>query len=378
VVESSTEVKKLGLIINPIAGMGGRVGLKGTDGDQILEKAIRMGAEPQSELRAKQALLRIKELGKDILVMTYDGVLGGDAAGECGFSPDLIGCPVSAKTTAEDTRRAAQAMLDQQVDLLLFTGGDGTARDIYRSVGDKLVALGVPAGVKIQSSVFAQNPQRAGELSASYLSGAIRNVHSAEVMDIDEAQYRQGRLSAQLYGYLRIPYGIRFLQRPKAGTPANEKYIQEAIAHEVVKNMTDDFSYLIGPGTTTKAILEHLNLEGTLLGVDIVYEKRLAGKDVNESEILKYLEKRQSKLIITPIGGQGYLFGRGNQQISPAVLKRIGKENIWIVGSKNKINAYHGHPLLLDTGDRETDGIFSGYYRITTGYNDAVIYKAEP
>ena len=376
-VESSAEVKKLGLIINPIAGMGGRVGLKGTDGDQILEKAVELGAEAQSESRAREALGKLKILVSDLLLITYNGSLGRDTALKCGFMPEVIGSSASDKTTAQDTKNAAKDMLDRQVDLLLFAGGDGTARDVYSTVGEKLVTLGIPTGVKIHSSVFAQNPWRAGELAGLFLSERIKDIRSAEVMDIDEEQFRQGRLSAQLYGYLKIPYGTRFLQRLKAGSPASEKYVQEAIAHEVVKKMTDDFYYVIGPGTTTRAILEKLNLSGSLLGVDIVYNRKLVARDANEAEILECIQKGKSKLILTPVGGQGYLFGRGNQQISTEVLRRIGKDNVWIIASKHKINALHGRPLLLDTGDRETDTLFAGYYRITTGYNDAVIYKAD-
>jgi predicted polyphosphate/ATP-dependent NAD kinase len=376
-VESCAEVKKLGLIINPIAGMGGRVGLKGTDGDQILAKAVELGAEPQSESRARDALEKLKMIINDLLLITYEGSMGECSAQKCGFVPEVIGSSAADKTTAQDTKRAAKDMLDRQVDLLLFAGGDGTARDVYSAVGEKLVTLGIPAGVKIHSSVFAQNPRRAGELAGLFLSERIRDVRSAEVMDIDEEQYRQGRLSAQLYGYLNIPYGMRFLQTLKAGSPVSEKYVQEAIAHEVVNKMKDDFYYLIGPGTTTRAILEKLNLSGSLLGVDIVYNRKLVARDANEAEILECAQKGKSKLILTPVGGQGYLFGRGNQQISPAVLRRIGEDNVWIIASKNKINALHGRPLLLDTGDRETDTLFAGYYRITTGYNDAVIYKVD-
>lgn len=368
-------MKKLGLIINPIAGMGGRVGLKGTDGQRILKMAIEMGAKPQSEFRARESLLALKKHLNNLLLITYKGVMGEDSALECGFTPLVVGSPAARETTSVDTISAAGQMLANHVDLLLFAGGDGTARDVSSAIGDQMVTLGIPTGVKIHSSVFAQNPSRAGDLAGLFLTDNIRGVRRAEVMDIDEEMFRQGRLSARLYGYMNIPSGRQFLQRLKAGSTVCEKYAHESIAHEVVKKMRDDFYYIIGPGTTTEAVLQQLNLEGSLLGADIVYRKRLVSRDASETGILKHIQKDRTKLIVTPIGGQGYLFGRGNQQISPSVLQQIGKENIWIIASRHKIDALGGRPLLLDTGDRSTDEHFTGFYRITTGANEAVIYK---
>jgi predicted polyphosphate/ATP-dependent NAD kinase len=377
VIESGKDVKKLGLIVNPVAGMGGRVGLKGTDGPDILDKALKLGAKPLSESRSKEALLSLIRTGTGFVLITGTGRMGENASRECGLSPEVVGISRSGGTTAEDTIKAAAEMLEKGVDLLLFAGGDGTARDIAGAVDEKIVVLGIPTGVKIHSAVFAQNPQRAGELAAFFLAEKIKGVRSAEVMDIDEEEFRKGRLTARLHGYLRIPSGTKLLQRLKCGSSVSEKYSQEAIAHEVVKNMTDDTLYIIGPGTTTRAILEKLNLDGTLLGVDAVEKKKLVGRDLNESQILRLIEEKKSRLIITPIGGQGYLFGRGNQQISPAVLGRIGKGGVWIVAAKNKINDLRGRPLLLDSGDRDIDRNFSGYYRIMTGYNEAIIYKVD-
>jgi predicted polyphosphate/ATP-dependent NAD kinase len=368
------KAKKVGLIINPVAGMGGRVGLKGTDGLVILEKAIQRGAKPWAQDRAKQAIDRLVSLKREIEIITYPYKMGEDAVTCCGLSPTIIG-EISTPTTASDTKRAARNMMDLGVDLLLFVGGDGTARDIYSVVGDSLVVLGVPAGVKIHSAVYACNPVRAGELAALYLEGSVKKIQEAEVMDIDEDDFRRGVVSARLYGYLRIPLEERYTQRMKAGSSASEQYNQEAIAAEVIDTMSDTFFYIIGPGSTTGVLMEKLNLDYSLLGVDLVRRKRLIRKDLSESQLLKIIKGKKTKVIVTPIGGQGYIFGRGNQQISPEVIKYVGKENIIIIATKQKIHSLYGRPLLVDTGDRTFDQHLRGYYRIVTGYRERIVYN---
>ncbi len=368
-------MKKLGLIINPIAGMGGRVGLKGTDGLDILEKAKKLGAKPQSEERAVETLKRLEPLKDKIELITYPEEMGETASVRCGFSPRIIGTIKGFMTAAADTQQAARNMSDLGVDLILFAGGDGTARDIYRAVGDSSVVLGIPAGVKIHSAVYACNPVISGDLAALFLEGKIKKIIEAEVMDIDEENFRRDIISARLYGYLRIPYKNRYLQRVKTGSSEDERYSQEAIAFEIIKNMSDEFYYIIGPGTTTRAVMEKLNVDCSLLGIDMVYRKRLAGKDLSESELLEKIEGKKAKLIVTPIGGQGYLFGRGNQQISPEVVECVGKENIIIIATKQKINSLFGHPLLIDTGNEAADRLLNDYFRVITGYREYVVYK---
>ncbi len=368
-------MKKLGLIVNPIAGMGGRVGLKGTDGPDILEKAKELGGKSQAQERTKEALQKLESIKVSVELITYPRQMGENAAVEGGFSPKIIGFLPDNQTTAKDTRNAAEDLRDLKVDLLLFAGGDGTARDIYNAVGESMVVLGIPAGVKIHSAVYACSPARAGELAGLYLQGKAKTIQETEVMDIDEDDYRKGRLSAKLYGYLRIPYERRYVQRMKAGSRTTERYYQEAIASSIIADMSDDYLYIIGPGTTTRAVMERLNLESSLLGVDLVYKKRLVGKDLNESELLEKIKDKRTKLIITPIGGQGYLLGRGNQQISPEIIQLVGKENIIIIATKHKINSLQGRPLLVDTGDQATDGLLKDYFKVITGYREVVVYK---
>jgi predicted polyphosphate/ATP-dependent NAD kinase len=366
--------KRLGLIVNPVAGIGGRVGLKGSDGVEIQKKALALGAVPQSLNRAIQALERLK-LVDELEIITYPGEMGGDAARACGLEPTVIGSIKPGETTPEDTMNAAREMLRLHVDLLLFAGGDGTARDIYNAIGGELPALGIPAGVKIHSAVFGASPISAGDLAASYLRGKVSNLREAEVMDIDEEAVRQGVVSARLYGYLKVPFQRRLLQGLKTPSSPGERAAMASIAADVVSNMEDGWLYIIGPGTTTRAITSRLGLDKTLIGVDVVAEGELVAADVNESQLLELLEGLKAKIVVTPIGGQGYIFGRGNQQISPKVIEKVGQENILVVSTTGKIHSLRGRPLWVDTGDRAVDEMLSGYTRVITGYDEQIVYK---
>jgi len=374
-VKAEVGDKRLGLIVNPVAGIGGRVGLKGSDGPEIQKKALELGAVPESLNRAAQAFERIKPIKDDLEVITYPGEMGEDAARACGFEPTVIGSIKQGETAAEDTRNAVREMLRLKVNLLLFAGGDGTARDIYNAVGTGIPVLGIPAGVKIHSAVFAVNPLCAGDLAVSYLRGRVSSLREAEVMDIDEEAFRQSIVSAKLYGYLKIPFHRRLVQGQKAASNPGEKASLAAIACDVVDRMEDDYLYIIGPGTTTRAITSELGLGKTLVGVDVVLNQRLLAADVNEAQLLKLLESHKAKVIVTPIGGQGCIFGRGNQQISPQVVKRVGRDNIIVVSTSGKLYSLGRRPLWVDTGDRAIDRMLSGYIRVVTGYNERAVRK---
>jgi predicted polyphosphate/ATP-dependent NAD kinase len=338
--------KKLGLIVNPVAGIGGRVGLKGSDGAEIQKEALALGAVPESLNRAIQALERLKPVD-DLEVVTYPAEMGEDAARACGFEPTVIGWIKPGETTPEDTRNAAREVLWLNVKLLLFAGGDGTARDVYNAIGERLPVLGIPAGVKIHSAVFGANPISAGDLAASYLLGRVSRLREAEVMDIDEEAFRQGVVSARLYGYLKVPFQRRLLQGLKTPSSPGEQAAMAQIAADVANNMEDGWLYIIGPGTTTRAITSRLGLDKTLIGVDVVAEGTLIAADVNESQLLELLKGRKAKIVVTPIGGQGYIFGRGNQQISPKVIRKVGKENVIVVSTTGKIHSLGGRPLWV-------------------------------
>jgi predicted polyphosphate/ATP-dependent NAD kinase len=356
--------------------MGGRVGLKGSDGAEILKKARALGAKPEASQRTADALGVIARLRDQLQIITYPREMGEDACRAAGFVPQVIGTINSGATGPDDTMEAAREMEAAGVDLLLFAGGDGTARNIYSAVGSRIPVLGIPAGVKIHSAVYAINPRSAGEAAALFLEGKIHTFREAEVMDIDETAFRAGRVSAALYGYMKIPLIKRLLQNVKAGA-RSEKMEMAGMAAEIVEHMEAGVLYVIGPGTTTRSIMERLGLDHTLLGVDVVQDQKLLARDVSEQELYQLLQNHFAKIIITAIGGQGHILGRGNQQISPRIIRRVGKENIIVVASKDKLAALQPRPLLVDTGDPELDRALCGYTRVVTGWEEAVVYKIE-
>jgi len=369
--------KRLGLIVNPIAGMGGRVGLKGTDGQEILDMARKLGAVPTSPARAVEALRQIISIKDSIELLTYPYEMGEDEARECKFDPALLGSITKGNTTSADTRNAARDMMSAGVGLILFAGGDGTARDIYEAVGDKVPVLGIPTGVKIHSAVFSINPRSAGELAVMYLRGEATNLREAEVMDIDEQAFRENQLSAKLLGYLKVPYEQSMVQATKAGSSVDDEVAAEGIADDFVENMQDDCIYILGPGTTTRAITKELGLKKTLLGVDLVYNGKLIASDVNEKQLLELIQGKKAKIVMTVIGGQGFIFGRGSQQISPDILRTVRRENIVIIATPNKLLSLRGRPLLLDTGDSEVDRMMAGYIQVITGYRRRSVYPVK-
>jgi predicted polyphosphate/ATP-dependent NAD kinase len=373
-------VKRIGLIVNPIAGIGGRVGLKGSDDLNVQQRARAMGAKPQAHDRTASALESLQQRLADIELLTTPGKMGETVAHRCGFALQVISIPgLSAETrtftTPDDTRYAAQVMRDAGVDLILFAGGDGTARDMYEAIGNDFPVLGIPAGVKIHSAVYGITPRSTGELAAEFLRGGRVRLREAEVLDLDEASYREGIIITKLYGYLKIPYRREHVQNQKVPTPASETVQAQAIAAEVIERMAPGMAYLLGPGTTTRAVAERLGLTKTLVGVDIISHDEVLAADASEQQILEILEQRPLGVIITPTGGQGFLLGRGNQQISPEVIRRAGRENILIVCLASKIAALQGRPLLVDTGDLEVDHLLVGYTEVVTGYHEKIIYR---
>ena len=367
-------MKKLGLLINPVAGMGGSVGLKGTD--HMVEEAIRRGAKPRANDRVRQALKELLEIKNELEIVTCPGDMGEDTAKSMGFRTTVLhtGGRRSLKdlfdSSRTDTIVLSKAMEEAGVDLLLFAGGDGTARDIYEGVGTELPALGIPAGVKIHSPVYAKNPQSAGDLAKLWLTGKVTKTAEQEVLDIDEELYRQEIINTRLYGYLSVPLEHVFTQNRKAPTPLSETASIESIAHEIVEHMEEDTYYLIGAGTTTRGVMQMLGLKNTLIGVDLIRNKELVANDIYGDKILDFIKGKKTKLIVTVTGGQGFLFGRGNQQITPEVIREIGKENIIILATKAKIAEFHHQPFVVDTPDEELNKELCGYYRVITAYGE--------
>lgn len=365
-------MKRVGLIVNPIAGMGGAVGLKGTDGD-ALQEALRRGAKPIAPLRALEFLNSIKS--REFNIVAGAGIMGEDEVRASGQSSKLVKVigTRKEKTTREDTIEIAREMRDN-VDLLVFVGGDGTARDIYEAVGTSLPVLGVPSGVKMYSSVFAVNPRAAGELVDSFVSGNVSLVER-EVLDIDEDAFRRDEIVVRLYGYLLVPVRTDLVQSSKTiYSGVDEELSKESIAEYIVETMEQGIPYILGPGSTVKAICRKLNINCTLLGVDIIIDGKLIVKDAWERDILNVLNRYgRVKIIISPIGGQGFLFGRGNLQISRGVLERIRKEDIIVISTENKLR--NTPCLYIDTGSLELDERLSGYYKVLVDYGRYIVAK---
>ena len=367
----------IGLIINPLAGLGGSRGLKGSDGSDMREIASHLASEElcRSQERARRALACLAGR-EDVLVSSWAGVMGGDVCEGLGIKPRILGDSGKALTDSEDTREAARTMLEAGVDLLVFAGGDGTARDIYDVVGGQRPVLGIPAGVKMHSGVFAVSPEAAGELLLTLVRGGLVGLRAQEVRDIDEEAFRHDVVRSRFYGEMQVPGEGRYLQHTKVGGRESHELVAAEIAAWIIENMEAGVTYFVGPGSTTAAIMEELGLDNTLLGVDAVRDGHLIGSDLDETGLLAILDDApgEAMIIVTVIGGQGHMFGRGNQQFTPTVIRRVGVGRICVVAAKSKIAALAGRPLLVDSNDPALDRELSGYRDIITGYDDRILY----
>nr|MDO8132695.1 ATP-NAD kinase family protein [Candidatus Njordarchaeum guaymaensis] len=390
---------KLGFLVNPVAGMGGRVGLKGTD--EVVKEAVKRGAKPLSPLRAVEFLEALKRSFERKIrfpdVVTCKGAMGEDelkAAGlkahgvlpipatgprAEGYHPSDITASFYA-SSAQDTKKAVADFADQKVDLIVFVGGDGTARDVLgvlkKSESAFLPpALGVPSGVKMYSGVFALNPVNAAEIVALYSDGKAE-VSDLEVMDVDEEAFRSDRLSVRLYGYMKCLYVPMMSQTSKELSPdaVDEKENQKALAKTIIEDMDSNALYILGPGTTVKCLVDMLGAKKTTLGVDLYHKGQTIALDVDEETILKEIRKhggrRRTWIVVSPIGRQGIIFGRGNQQISPKVIREVGKDHIIAMATKTKVRDIDGGYLKVDTGDKDVDRLLNGYLKVITDYRE--------
>ena len=373
----------LGLIINPISGMGGSVGLKGTDGREILQKAISLGAQPNAINRAREFLAELRAIKHKIKFITCPGYMGASLLKEMQFTYEMIEDPIFnsikelSETSAQHTMKAALKMrkLDN-MKILLFFGGDGTARDIFKAIGKNLPCLGIPTGVKIYSSVFSVNPRDAATIVMQFLWDEIP-LKESEVLDIDEMEYRKGHLVSKLYGELLIPYNPDLSQRSKMRTPDSDLNNQERIAKRILEILEDDVYYLLGPGTTIRAITDLLEQEKTILGIDLLINGEIIARDLNEEQIINHIDGKQVKIITTLIGQQGFLFGRGNLQFSPRILRIVTPKNVIIVATKFKLLSINNQVLRIDTRDPELDQNMKGLYKVIVDYDEIKICKVE-
>ncbi len=372
---------KIGFVVNPFAGLGGSVALKGSDGEDIVQEALSRGAKPQAQNRAKtamQAVFSESDAAGETMFYTASGDMGENV-----LQALSLPCKTLYKTadlsSAIDTKEVIRLFIKEKVDLIVFAGGDGTARDVLDvlsgEIPDHVPVIGIPAGVKIHSAVYASTPTHAGELIKLIISGRAMSLQEAQVMDLDEQAFRDGKVISQCYGYLTVPVDDTRMQLIKQGGLNHEDIIVQDIAAEVIENMEADVIYLMGSGSTTAEIMNQLNLPNTLLGVDVICNQELIASDVDEKSILKQIDKHPAKMVITIIGGQGHLFGRGNQQFSAQVIRHVGRENIIIIATDEKLLSLDHRPMIADTGDTELDKQLAGLYSVVTGYQQKTLYK---
>jgi len=357
-------MRRIGFVVNPVAGMGGSVGLKGTDGNAA--EAVHRGAVPHAGERATAALKEVHN--SDITFLTCGGQMGEDVLRAAGITALCVVCDTRLITTADDTRRACRKFLEKGVSLILFCGGDGTARDVYDVVDSQVPVLGIPAGVKMYSAVFAIDPAAAGTVVERAGTLPLRD---AEILDVDEEAYRDGILSTRLYGIAKVPVlGERVQAAKQVIEEQNEERAKKEIARFMAEVMLPDVLYIIGAGTTTEDIARQIGVEKTLLGVDAVKGVNLVARDADEKTLLALLEKEDSAgIIVSPIGAQGFVFGRGTQQISADVIRRAGVKNVIVVATPAKCSET---PFLhIDTGDPVLDAQFGDSLQVITGYRIA-------
>jgi predicted polyphosphate/ATP-dependent NAD kinase len=367
-------VRRVGLIVNPVAGIGGKLALKGSDDAHAVARALLGGAEQVAAGRARRALAALVATARDVDVLAPAGEMGADVAAEAGLTVTLLEHRPGTPTSAADTYAAAAELLRRGVDLLLFAGGDGTARDVVGVVGTRLPVLGVPCGVKMRSAVFGTTPEAAGTAAGRFLAAPGRfPLVEAEVLDAADAA-----LESELFALALVPRVPGRLQRGKASARPSDETALQALCESIARELEPGRIYLLGPGTTTGRILRALGVDGTPLGVDAVRDGALLARDLDEEGILRLLgDGAPAALILGVIGGQGFLLGRGNQQISARVLHRIGASNVVIVAGADKVAALDPPVLHVDLGEEEPDRVLDGYRRVLVAPERSIVLRVE-
>jgi predicted polyphosphate/ATP-dependent NAD kinase len=364
------ELFRLGFIINPVAGMGGKVGLHGTDGD-LFQRAINLGAFPVAGQRASKALAFLTEVREKCVIVSAPGSMGSDVLADFGFESETTPLVHRRQTSSLDTEQTTEYMLRAGVQLILFAGGDGTARDIHGIVADRIPIVGIPSGVKMRSGVFAYSPEAAGELVRKFVSDPDRaSVRQVEILDVVH-ESRNGESadalwqSSHFFGVACAPHAPEYLQNAKSTSSAQGDVGINELAQEIAQTLDPSRLYLFGPGTTTHKILESLSVQSNVQGIDAFFNGQIIGKDLSEREILELLERfGGATLFLGVIGGQGFLLGRGNQQLSAKVIELVSPDNIVLLSSAEKIDKLFPAHLYVDLGDAEIEALIQGYRQV--------------
>jgi predicted polyphosphate/ATP-dependent NAD kinase len=369
--DTPAEAARIGIIVNPIAGVGGPLALHGSD-RELAAKALGLGAQPHAAGRMVSALVSLRREAKGPLeVVAGEGAMGEDAAREAGLTvvSVLPRATAGTRTSAADTRLAAESAAKHPVDLLLFAGGDGTATDVAVAVGDSTPVLGVPSGVKMHSGVFAIDPERAGRIAAAFLASTPpRSTRTADVLDV------VGDDVARPIAHVVTPRSTG-IQNPKAVSPGSDGAVV-ALGHDLADAMEPGRLYLIGPGMSAGTVLDALSLQGSVSGVDAVIDGRLVARDATERELLDLVSTHAgTRLVLGVVGGQGFLLGRGNQQISRRVLTHIEPDDVIIVAAHDKIAALTPPVLHVDLGADAGELSLQGYRTVRTSPTRSVVMR---
>jgi len=372
---------RIGFIVNPVAGMGGKVGLKGTDG--VLKEALSLGAKP---IASSKAVETVEEFlsnysGEEIEWVTCSGEMGYNELKKAGVKNiDVIYEHTGKDTTSLDTENACKKILEKNVDLILFCGGDGTARDVFKVVKNKIPILGIPSGVKMHSGIFGINTSAVAKMLHEFLNKSL-TIGDAEIMDLDEERYRRGEWNIKLFGIAKGIVEPTYVQVGKTSFESvSDNEIKDELAEHIFDeiNQNSNYLYLFGSGGTIDYIAEKMNIKNTLLGIDAVYKNKLVGNDLNEKSILELLKKYpNAKVILSPIGAQGFILGRGNLQLSPKVIRKIGLDNIIVISTPSKLVST---PFIrVDTGDKKLDSDFveKEFMMVVIGYRLSRVVKIQ-
>lgn len=367
---------RLGLIVNPLAGLGGPAALKGSDAQDTSHIAAERGVQSRTPERLATFFSQLLPQQQRIQLLTASGQMGETLATANGWMVQIV-YQTPDQTSSHDTCNAAKALMQAGVDLLIFVGGDGTARDVYQAVGDKQAVLGLPAGVKMHSGVFAVTPMAAASVVQSLLRGRLVAARLGEVRDIDEAAFREGKVRTAYFGEMLIPDDQLLVQCVKcSGLPDDEIQLDELCAW-LQEEMQPDVLYVLGSGGTLHQLKQNLGLEQpTLLGVDLWLNGQQVGVDVYEQQLFDIVSHNMKvRIVLSVIGGQGVVLGRGNQQLSPRVIRSAGLDSLHFIATQKRLEALGGRPLLLDSGDDVLDRELSGFRRVICGYEDSVLYE---
>ena len=384
--ESSAPLLRIGLVVNPLAGIGGAVGLQGSDGEVVQRAARERDGKPRGEERLSIFLQALRtRLGGDfgrLAWCTWGGVMGAQILSSNGVIAQVAGEP-AAQTSAQDTQLAVKTLGASHVDLLIFVGGDGTARDVLTAAYEHTCVLGLPAGVKMHSGVFAISPSAAADVVAGLAQGSLVGRIPREVRDYvpaakDATNAGHQAVATKRYGELWVPEAAGYLQQMKVGGKEDEGLVVQEIVSFFLDHpeIYSGKALVMGPGSTCLAIKQALGLNGALLGCDVLLPTGEAMENATSADLLNLASQHTLYVLVSFTRHQGFLLGRGNQQLSAEVLHALSwKQDVTILGSRTKLATLDQRPMLVDTGDARLDQQLSGLVSVLTGYDDFLLYR---